>query len=263
MNKPQLIDNLRSLRLPGVIDALDERISEANEHELSYMEFLSLLIQDERLSRDNSHIDKLIRQAQFGPIKTFEDFDFSFNPEYLPKKVLMDLRSCSFIDEGKNIVIAGPPGIGKSHIVKAVGYTACRRKISVAYRNTVKMLQYLQSQTYERLLQKEYKRLINCELLILDDFALRKYSAKEAEIIYSIVDERQGIRSVMLTSNRPTEDWFHAFPDQVVGGALLDRLVSGAMKLYVKSRAKSYRKKKGKIMFSGDASDIIHEGDKE
>jgi DNA replication protein DnaC len=263
MDKSQLINNLRSLRLPGVIDSLDERVSEANEHELSYLEFLSLLTQDERLSRDNSHVGKLIRQAGFGPIKTFEDFDFSFNPEHLPKKILMDLRNCSFIDEGQNIVIAGPPGIGKSHIVKAVGHSACRRKRSVAYRNTVKMLQYLQTQTSERLLQKEYKRLINCELLILDDFALKKYSTKEAEIIYSIVDERQGIRSVMLTSNRSTEDWYHAFPDQVIGGALLDRLVSGAMKLYVKSKAKSYRKAKGKTIFTGDPADTINEGENE
>lgn len=255
MDKAQLINNLRCLRLPGIIDTLDNRVSEANEHEMSYLDFLSLLVQDERLSRDNSLTQKLIRQAQFGQIKTFEDFDFSFNSQHLPKNLLNGLRGCDFISSGQNVVIAGPPGIGKTHIAKAVGHSACRRRLSVAYRNTVKMLQYLQRQQNERLLQMEYKKLIGSQLLILDDFALKKYTPKEAEIIYAIIDEKESGKSIMITSNRPTEDWFHAFPDPVIGGALLDRLISGAMRLYVKSMARSYRKVGGETVFTGSPED--------
>lgn len=173
--------------------------------------------------------------------KTFEGFDFRFNAAAFPQALLRDLATCAFMDLGQNVVIAGPPGIGKTHLAKALGHEACRRKRHVLYKNVYDMFGELsRARTdahYERLLG----RIIKSDLLIVDDFALRKFETKEVEMLYSIVDAREDTKSVILTSNRPCEDWLNVFPDPVVGGAILDRLISGAIKIIVKS-AKSFRK---------------------
>ena len=90
-------------------------------------------------------------------------------------------------------------------------------------------------------MKRLWKRITRIPLLILDDFGFRRYSSEEAELLYAISDERLGSGSTIITSNRPTEDWFSVFPDPVIGGAVLDRLASGAQKLIVE-KAKSYRK---------------------
>lgn len=236
-----LEQNLRSLRMPGILDNLNTRLSEAREQDIGYLEFLSLLLQDERSQRDANQVKKLLRQAGFGAEKTFEGFDFRFNPTAFPQAQLRDLATCAFIDLGQNLVIAGPPGIGKTHVAKAIGHEACRRKRHVIYKNVYDIFGELsRARTdahYERLL----KRILKSDLLILDDFALRKFETKEVDMLYAIVDARDDAKSVILTSNRPPEDWLGVFPDPIVGGAILDRLVSGAIKIMVQT-AKSYRK---------------------
>ena len=91
------------------------------------------------------------------------------------------------------------------------------------------------------------KKAVSCNLLILDDFAFRKYSQDEAELLYAIADERLGKKSTILTSNRPPEDWYSIFPDPVIGGAILDRLVSGSIKIMA-AKGKSYRKENAKTI---------------
>jgi DNA replication protein DnaC len=229
------------LRLPGILDNLDMRIKEANEQNLGYMEFLSLLIQDERSQRSNNQFQKLLKEAGFGSQKTFEAFDFKFNGLALPEKTIRDLASCSFLEMGTNIVIAGPPGIGKTHIAKAIGHEACRRKRRVIYKNIYDIFSMLSSARTNSYYERIFKKIIRADLLILDDFALRKFDAKEVEILYAIVDSREETKSTILTSNRPAEDWINVFPDPVIAGAILDRLISGAFKL-IAIKAKSYRK---------------------
>ena len=124
---------------------------------------------------------------------------------------------------------------------------------SVIYKNIYDIFGELQRARTDSHYERLIRRVIRCELLILDDFALRKFTQDEVDILYSIVDSRQDFKSVILTSNRPPEDWIGVFPDMVVGGAILDRLVSGAIKIIIKD-AKSYRKEGQKKEVNADTT---------
>ncbi|GAB6276776.1 MAG: IS21-like element ISMt2 family helper ATPase IstB [Rectinema sp.] len=242
MLKDDLITELKRLRLPAMADNLDVRASQAEEGKLGYLEFTQLLVQDELASRESNSFQKRLKSAGVSNRMTFETFDFEFNNAVFPAQTIRDLASCRFIDQHRNLVLAGPPGIGKSHIAHAVGHEAARRGLDVVVFKTHKLLERLAP---DRLSAKRsqmlMKRCINAGLLILDDFAFRLYSQQETELLYTLSDERLQEGSIVITSNRPPEDWFSIFPDQIVGGAIMDRLVSGAVKLIVTS-GRSFRK---------------------
>jgi DNA replication protein DnaC len=242
MLNADLAGDLKRLRLPAMADNLDLRTREAEEGKLGYLEFTSLLVQDELASRESNSFQKRLKSAGVASRMTFETFDFDFNAIVMPAQVVRDLASCRFIEQRRNLVLAGPPGIGKSHIAQALGHEAARRGLDIVVYKTHKLLDRLSP---DRLSAKRsellLKRCLAAGLLILDDFAFRPYSQRETELIYTLSDERLGEASIIVTSNRPPEDWFSVFPDPIVGGAIMDRLVSGAEKLIVTS-GRSYRK---------------------
>ncbi|MGH3426466.1 MAG: ATP-binding protein, partial [Mycobacteriales bacterium] len=125
---------LRKLRLSGLAQTLDVRLQEAQGHSLSHSEFLELILQDELMVRDERQINRRIKTAMFREVKPLDQFDWSFNPG-LPKKQLFDLATCRFIRENRDVLLIGPPGVGKSFIVQAVGYQAIKLGFVVLYRS--------------------------------------------------------------------------------------------------------------------------------
>ena len=219
----QLTPQLKRLRLSGVLDTLELRNQQAIQQKLSYVEFLALLIQDEVERRAQKQLQLRLRRASFRSDKTLEGFDFSFNPTINRQQVL-DLATCAYITQHRNLLICGPTGVGKSHLAQALGHEACRRNYDVLFVSTHKMLAHLNGGRADGSYDRRFQSYLRPDLLILDDFGLKPLQAPSPSDLYDVIDGRYEASSIVLTSNRAPAEWPEVFLDPLLASAGLDRL---------------------------------------
>lgn len=236
----ELKQQLKSLKLSGALETIELRVMEAGQNQLSFDELLSLVLQDELLTRQNRKLQRLIAHAQLNSNKTIETFDFTFNPSINAQQIRY-FTTCRFIEKNENIFFVGPTGTGKTHLAKAIGHAACRKYLTVGYYNFHDMFLSLNQSAIAGKLDKKLKALFNYSLLIIDDFAFKKIDQNMAELLYAVIDARYGNGSIILTSNRSMSDWPAIFPDMIMANALMDRLCHNAHQITLKGE--SYRRK--------------------
>ncbi len=238
---PEIIPMLKQLRLSGILDSLDSRNRQAIDNKLSYMDFLSMVITDEIARRNQKKLALAFRRANFRNQKTFEQFDFTFNPNINRNQVL-DLASCRFIEEKVCVLIVGPCGTGKSHIAQALGHCAIRAGYDVLFTTVSKMLRQLHAARATNAYDRSFAKLAGVDLLIIDDFGLKPLQASQDEDFHDVVAERYERKSTIVTSNLDLPEWPDAFPNRILGAATIDRLRHGAYKIVLEG--KSYRSTK-------------------
>jgi DNA replication protein DnaC len=223
----QLTPMLRTLRLSGILETLDVRNRQAVEQQTSFVEFLTILLQDEVERRAQNKLRLRLRRAAFDPTKTLEGFDFSFNPK-LNKAQVFDLATCQFIERHENVLLYGPTGVGKSHLGQALAHEACRRGFDVLFIDTAKMLSHLAGGRADGTHDQRLLRYIRPDLLVLDDFGLKVLRPPGPEDLYDVINERYEKASILLTSNRDRAEWPELFGEALLASAALDRLTHGA-----------------------------------
>lgn len=235
---PQLEPMLKQLRLSGIMDSLEPRNRQAIEDKLAYTDFLALIVQDEVARREQRKLTTRMRRAGFQSQKTFESFDFTFNPS-INRAQALDLATCRFMDEKANILIAGPCGTGKSHLAQALGHCAIRRGHDVAFLSLTKMLQQLQGARAVGGYDRKFQYLAKVDLLVIDDFGLKPLTMNQDEDFHDVVAERYEQRATVITSNLDFDEWGEAFQNKLLGAATIDRLRHGAYLVIL--NGKSYR----------------------
>jgi DNA replication protein DnaC len=235
---PTLISKLKHLRLSGIAEALAVRVAQAEAAPLPHLEFLELLVEDELHRRSDRLFSRRLKQGEIVQLKELKDFDWAFNPK-LPKAKIVALASARFIAQHEDLLLIGPPGVGKSHIATAIAIGAIRAGYRVLVRSAFDLSQdFLEA---EALRQRKdlVQQLTKIDLLVIEDFGMKRLGPAAAEDLLEVFVRRHEKASTVVTTNRPTQDWGTFLGDVPAATAILDRFLAQAE--IVQMQGKSYR----------------------
>jgi DNA replication protein DnaC len=235
-----LSKTLRELRLGGMAESLEVRLAEATASKLTHLEFLELVLADEALVRNDRKIERGVRRAGFRDVRRLEDFDFSFNRSIDRTKVF-NLASGHFLRGAKDVLMCGPPGTGKSHLAQAIGHAVIRSGALVYYRSIFDVVRDFLHDEAMGGEEKVLARYLKPDLLIIDDMGMKQLPKRSGEYLFEIIMRRHEVRSTMMTTNRPLEDWGKLIGDVPSASAILDRFLQSAEIMKITGR--SYRLK--------------------
>jgi DNA replication protein DnaC len=242
MIRPSLTQCLRQLRLSGLLSSLEVRLTEAAGNHLDHGEFLELILQDELAVRASRQVDRRTKAAMFRECKPLDEFDFDFNSS-IKRKQIHDLASGKFIREKADVLFLGPPGVGKSFLVQAIGQQAIKSGFVVLYRSIFDLARDFLEEQLPKLQDKTLARYLKPDLLVIDDMGMKQLPRRSGEYLLEIIMRRHENRSTMMTSNRPLEDWAKLIGDVPAVTAILDRFLQHAQIINI--TGKSYRLRKG------------------
>lgn len=228
MNMTELDHALRKLRLGGMASTLEVRLVEAQSEQQAPIDLVSALVGDELIRRQDRLLERRLKKARFrDPHKTLDGFDFAFNRK-LNRKLLFELATARFVAKCEDVLLLGPPGTGKSHLVQAIGIAVVHQGHQVYYREAHTLIEELMDATLDERRKKHMLDLQSVPLLIIDDLGMRKLPPTAAEDLLEIIMRRYERASTILTSNRPIEDWGKLLGDNAAVTAMLDRLLHHA-----------------------------------
>jgi DNA replication protein DnaC len=239
-----LVQALKQLRLSGALQSLEVRLHEAQSNQLNHAEFLELVLQDELVVRSDRTFRRRLKTAGFRDLKTLEDFDWSFNPS-IKKKQIFDLATGQFIRERRDLLWMGPPGVGKSHLVQAIGYQVLKSGFMVLYRSIFDVIRDFLHDEALGDQEKILARYLKPDLLIIDDMGMKHLPKRSGEYLFEIIMRRYETRSTIMTSNRPLEDWGKLIGDVPSATAILDRFLHHAEIIRITGRSYRLRQQPG------------------
>lgn len=231
---------LKRLKLSAILATLPDRYAYARQEKLDYPQFLELILSDEVERRDHVHLANRLREAGFEEECTLERFDWSAKIR-LDKTRLMELFGLHFIERHENVIFCGPVGVGTSFFAQALGHAACRAGYRVWFSRADRLLKSLARSRADNSFDRELRSLLSPDLLIVDDFALKKLSSQATSDLYDLLIERHTRSSTIVTSDRGVEEWMAVFDEPMLGQSALDRFCHRAHQFVIEGE--SYRKR--------------------
>jgi DNA replication protein DnaC len=215
------------LDLTTLPEALPELLARAERDSLSYTDFAVLLLRAEWDARRERKLLRSLKRSHLGTVEGIEGFNFGLRPQ-LEARVVKELLNCRFVQENRNIICVGKPGLGKTRIAKALAHAACLRGYPVLFVNTIEMLEEIHSSLADRSFRRVLSRFIKPSLLVCDELGYQGLDSKHANYLYRIVSARHGQGSVIVTANVGFSKWSSFFPSDSQAVPTVDRLLDRA-----------------------------------
>lgn len=221
--KPSLKVVLKRLKLSGLVPVLPDRAAYAQKASLHPLDFLELALQDEIDRRERMNLSHRLDRAGFDEQQTFEEFDWDV-PVSFDRDRVRNLFSLGFLDHREDVIFLGPVGVGKTSLACALGHTACRAGRRVLFLRSDHLLKTIHQSRADNSTERVLRSLLLPDLLIIDDFGLRRLNAQQSSDFYEVIIERHRRASTIVTSNRAIEEWIPLFDDPILAQSALDRL---------------------------------------
>lgn len=231
---------LKRLKLSGMLATFPDRVAYAKKAKLTFEDFLELTLQDEIDRREEKNLSVRLKKATFEEIRSLEDFDWDA-PVTFDRDRVRDLFSLGFIERAEDILFVGPVGVGKTLLACCLGQVACRAGYQVLFLRADQMLKELHQALADHSREKAVRRLLSPDLLVIDDFGLRRLDPGQSCDLYEIIIERHRRASTIVTSNRTAEEWIPLFDDPVLAQSAMDRLAHNAYQIVMEGD--SFRRK--------------------
>ncbi len=234
----RLHENLKTLDLQRISEGLDSYLEIASKKNLSTIAILDHLMNEEVEHKVQKSLNFRMRIAKFPYRKTLEEFDFSFQPS-IDKKTINGLATMKFAHNAENVVLLGPPGVGKTHLAIGLGLNAIKNGITTYFTSASDLIEDLRKHALQGQLKDRLRKVSRYQLLILDEIGYLPLNMEDANLFFQLVSRRYEKSSIILTSNKPFKEWGKVFGDEVVASAILDRLLHHSTVVNIKGE--SYR----------------------